>query len=63
MIVNRKKELDYEREADDQTFFKNEFERRKMPVKVLAVYEKYTSQRVISSEWVDGVKLADAIGN
>ena len=53
-------ELDYEKEAANQVFFKQEFKKRKCRVHIPQVYKELTSRRVICSEWIDGVKLADA---
>lgn len=53
-------ELDYENEAQNQKYIKQELLKRKCDVKIPTVYDKYTSQRVITSEWIDGIKLADA---
>jgi aarF domain-containing kinase len=53
-------ELDYENEAANQIRFKEEFSKRRCKVKIPAVYEEYTTQRVLTTEWIDGVKLADA---
>jgi aarF domain-containing kinase len=53
-------ELDYEKEASNQIMFKNEFTKRKCRVKVPSVYLEFTSQRVLTTEWIHGVKLAEA---
>jgi aarF domain-containing kinase len=53
-------ELDYENEAKNQEFFKSEFLKRKSKVHVPSVYRQFTSRRVLATEWVNGVKLADA---
>lgn len=53
-------ELDYENEAKNQLFFQSEFSRRKSDIVIPNVYSKYTSRRVIATEWINGVKLADA---
>ena len=53
-------ELDYELEAQNQTFFRQEFQKRRSKVHVPLVYPEFTSRRVITSEWINGVKLADA---
>lgn len=55
-----RKELDYENEAANQQKFKSEFSKRKCKVHVPSVHNHLTSRRVLTSEWVDGVKLADA---
>jgi len=53
-------ELDYEKEARNQVFFRKEFERRKCQVHIPLVYDELTTRRVICTEWIDGIKLADA---
>lgn len=53
-------ELDYEKEASNQLRFKRELELRAADVVVPNVYQQYSSQRVLTTEWVDGSKLADA---
>eukprot|EP00559_Dactyliosolen_fragilissimus_P005824 CAMPEP_0184858446 /NCGR_PEP_ID=MMETSP0580-20130426/3546_1 /TAXON_ID=1118495 /ORGANISM="Dactyliosolen fragilissimus" /LENGTH=531 /DNA_ID=CAMNT_0027354591 /DNA_START=44 /DNA_END=1639 /DNA_ORIENTATION=+ len=53
-------ELDYEKEAWNQNYFKEQFQLRKCKVKVPTVYSDYTCRRVITTEWIEGVKLADA---
>jgi len=53
-------ELDYEKEASNQLYFKKEFAKRKSRVYIPDVDMKRTSRRVITTDWVDGVKLADA---
>jgi aarF domain-containing kinase len=52
-------ELDYENEARNQTYFQRELGKRKCPVKIPDVYQEYSTQRVLTTEWVDGVKLAE----
>lgn len=57
-------ELDYENEAKNQKFLYDELTmKRKCDVKIPIVYDSYTTQRVITTEWIDGVKLADAPSN
>jgi len=56
-------ELDYENEARNQTRFKKELEQRNCPVVVPKVFPAYSSERVLTSEWIDGVKLADCPKN
>ena len=53
-------ELDYEHEAANQMEFKREFARRNCKVKIPSVYTKYTTRRVLVTEWIEGTKLADA---
>jgi len=53
-------ELDYENEAANQLEFKRELAKRNCKVKVPDVYQKYTTERVLCSEWINGIRLADA---
>ena len=53
-------ELDYENEAKNQNYFKKEFEKRKCKVKIPFIVDDMTARRVITMEWVEGVKLSDA---
>lgn len=53
-------ELDYEHEAAAQNEFRRELAARQCPVVVPRVYPQYTSRTVLTSEWIDGIKLADA---
>jgi len=53
-------ELDYENEAKNQEYFKSEFAKRKSKVYIPKVYHHLTSRRVLTTEWIDGVKLANA---
>ena len=53
-------ELDYEREAFNQKRFKEEFRKRKCEVKIPKVYDFLTTRKIITTEWIDGVKLANA---
>jgi len=53
-------ELDYEKEAANQKRFQEEFAVRRCAVVVPDVYDDYCSQRVLTSEWIEGVKLADS---
>jgi predicted unusual protein kinase regulating ubiquinone biosynthesis (AarF/ABC1/UbiB family) len=52
-------ELDYEREANNQMTFRHELALRQSPVLVPAVLMQYTTQKVLTTEWVEGIKLAD----
>lgn len=52
-------ELDYENEAANQVRFRHELNLRQVPVVVPRVYHDLTSEQVITSEWIEGVKLAD----
>jgi len=53
-------ELDYENEAKNQLLFQREFAERGLnhKVKIPNVFENYTTQRVLTTEWIDGVPLA-----
>lgn len=53
-------ELDYENEAENQIRFQKEFASRRCPVVVPNVYRDYSTERVLTTQWIDGVKLADA---
>eukprot|EP00548_Thalassiothrix_antarctica_P004961 CAMPEP_0194131558 /NCGR_PEP_ID=MMETSP0152-20130528/2308_1 /TAXON_ID=1049557 /ORGANISM="Thalassiothrix antarctica, Strain L6-D1" /LENGTH=505 /DNA_ID=CAMNT_0038826383 /DNA_START=19 /DNA_END=1536 /DNA_ORIENTATION=- len=53
-------ELDYENEAQNQIQFKIELAKRKCKVKVPSTYNQYTTQHVLTSEWINGTRLADA---
>lgn len=53
------KELDYENEANNSRRFARLVQARIPDVYVPAVYDEYTSRKVLTMEWVDGVKLAD----
>ena len=53
-------ELDYENEARNQKHFQQELRVRGCKVKVPNVYDDYTTQRVLTTEWIQGVKLADS---
>jgi aarF domain-containing kinase len=52
--------LDYEHEAKNQLYFKEELAKRNCKVVVPNVYNQYTTQRVLTSQWIEGVKLADS---
>lgn len=53
-------ELDYEKEARNQRRFKEELMKRDCSVFIPSVFFDLTSEKVITSDWVDGVKLVDA---
>lgn len=53
-------ELDYENEAANQILFRKELSERNVPVVVPKVYQELTSERVLTSEWIEGVKLSDS---
>lgn len=53
------KELDYENEAANSRRFSRLLRVRLPDVYVPAVYDEYTSRKVLTMEWINGVKLAD----
>jgi len=53
-------ELDYEQEAANQIIFREEFAKRNCPVIVPSVYTNLTTERVLTTEWIDGMNLTDA---
>lgn len=53
------KELDYENEAENSRRFSRMVQARIDDIYVPAVYDEYTSRKVLTMEWVDGSKLAD----
>jgi len=53
-------ELDYEQEAANQIRFKRELAERRVPVVIPLVYVDYTTEKVLTTQWIDGVKLADS---
>jgi aarF domain-containing kinase len=54
-------ELDYLNEAANQEEFRMEFAKRShLPIHVPQVYSQYTTRTVLTTEWIDGIKLADA---
>jgi len=53
-------ELDYEKEAGNQLFFKEEFRKRKCNVFIPDVHRELTSRRVLTSQWINGTQLAKA---
>ena len=53
-------ELDYCQEANNQQMFQRELTARKCKVIIPNVHEDLTTERILTSEWVDGIKLADA---
>lgn len=53
-------ELDYENEAANQILFKKELEARQCPVVIPAVFTEYTTRTVLTTEWIEGIKLADS---
>ncbi|KAL7580034.1 hypothetical protein ACA910_005019 [Epithemia clementina (nom. ined.)] len=53
-------ELDYCKEAANQKLFKKELEARKCSVTIPAVFDHQTTERVLTTGWIDGIKLADS---
>lgn len=53
-------ELDYENEARNQLHFQKCLTERRVRVVVPDVYFDLTTERVLTSQWIDGVKLADS---
>jgi aarF domain-containing kinase len=53
-------ELDYENEARNQMHFQKELADRKSKVKVPNVYTEHSTRHVLTTEWIEGVKLADS---
>lgn len=53
-------EMDYQHEAESQQEFRRELAARQSPVVVPAVYPQYTTRTVLTTEWIEGRKLADS---
>lgn len=53
------KELDYINEAENSRKFASLVQAQLPDVYVPAVYDEYTSRKVLTMEWINGVKLAD----
>jgi aarF domain-containing kinase len=53
-------ELDYENEATNQMRFQKELAERKVPVVIPDVYQEFTTEKVLISQWIEGKKLADS---
>lgn len=53
------KELDYQNEAANSRKFASLVQARLPDVYVPAVYDEFTSRKVLTMEWINGVKLAD----
>jgi len=53
-------ELDYENEARNQLHFQKELADRNCQVKVPDVYKDHSTRRVLTTEWIEGMKLADS---
>jgi predicted unusual protein kinase regulating ubiquinone biosynthesis (AarF/ABC1/UbiB family) len=41
-------------------FFQKELAKRNLPVVVPNVYTEYSTERVLTTQWIDGIKLADS---
>lgn len=41
-------------------YFYHEFQKRTLPIIIPKVYSDYTTRTVLTSQWIDGIKLADA---
>lgn len=53
-------ELDYELEAQNQRLFQKEMKTRSCPVVIPNVHNQLTTQRVLTTQWMDGIRLSDA---
>ena len=53
-------ELDYENEAENQIYFQKELKDRKCKVLIPNVYKQHSTERVLTSQWIEGIKLADS---
>ena len=53
-------ELDYENEAQNQIEFQYELQKRNCPVIIPNVYTNLSTQYILTTQWIDGIKLADA---
>lgn len=53
------KELDYVNEAENSRQFSRQVQARLPDVYVPAVYDEYTSRKVLTMQWMNGMKLAD----
>ena len=53
-------ELDYELEAKNQMQFQHELKIRNCPVDVPRVYTENTTRRVLTTQWIDGIRLSDS---
>lgn len=53
------KELDYQNEAQNSRKFASLVQARLPDVYVPAVYDQFTTRKVLTMEWINGVKLAD----
>jgi aarF domain-containing kinase len=52
-------EVDYAVEASSQAHFKEALERHKIDVYVPSVFPEHSTERVLTTEWIDGVKISD----
>jgi aarF domain-containing kinase len=53
-------ELDYELEAQNQRHFQEQMNIRSCPIVIPNVYDNLTTRRVLTTEWMDGIRLSDA---
>jgi len=53
-------ELDYELEANNQKHFQHEMDIRGCQVVIPDVHDDYTTRRVLTTQWIDGIRLSDA---
>lgn len=53
-------ELDYANEAANQKHFQKELAARKCPVVIADVYDDLSTQRILTSQWIDGIRLSDS---
>mmetsp|Transcript_14254 Transcript_14254/g.31136 ORF Transcript_14254/g.31136 Transcript_14254/m.31136 type:complete len:509 (-) Transcript_14254:60-1586(-) len=53
-------ELDYHAEAKNQEFFRHELAERNCKVVIPKVYPDFSTERVLTSEWINGKKLSDS---
>ena len=60
-MVGFLQELDYEQEAANQRHFKSELAKRDCHrVYVPNVYDQFTTEKVLTTQWIDGVPLANS---
>ncbi|CAB9519439.1 OF BC1 COMPLEX KINASE 3, chloroplastic [Seminavis robusta] len=53
-------ELDYELEARNQKQFQYEMKTRNSPIVIPNVYDQFTTQKVLTTKWIDGIRLSDS---
>ena len=53
-------ELDYENEASNQKRFQKELAERNSPVIIPNVYDELSTRRILTTQWIDGIKLANS---